>query len=391
MLAIGCQLLRSVRARSRPRQQSADVFRSSTRLIVHHRRRQGQGRQADRRADRQDFIVTEDGQPQDIAFVEFQRLDDRRRCRRTLVANAPAAPAATPAPAPPQPEVASVVQTGSRPPPTGDTRYRNRRLIILFFDLSAMPPAGSDARVSTAALKYLEQQMTPADLLAIMTLRGRRGPREAGLHRRPREAAQVIDVLIYGEDKDGDGVPRLRTSAPRSARTTPSSTSSTPTGSSRRCRRRSRCCGRSRSRSRSSTSRSGLRLNGTDNNAQLRATTNAAIRANVTIYPVDARGLVALAPLGDADSAVARRHRHVHRRARAQRRSTRFQRSQDTLYALAKDTGGKAMFDYNDLSLGIVQAAQAHDQLLHHRLLQHAYRQRRQVPPRARSRWPTPG
>ena len=35
-----------------------------------------------------------------------------------------------------------------------------------------------------------------------------------------------------------------------------------------------------------------------------------------------------------------------------------FQRSQDTLYALAKDTGGKAMFDYNDLSLGIVQAAQ---------------------------------
>src|SRR6202166_4473730 len=38
---------------------------------------------------------------------------------------------------------------------------------------------------------------------------------------------------------------------------------------------------------------------------------------------------------------------------------TKFQRSQDTLYSLAKDTGGKAMFDYNDLSLGIVQAAQA--------------------------------
>jgi hypothetical protein len=36
-----------------------------------------------------------------------------------------------------------------------------------------------------------------------------------------------------------------------------------------------------------------------------------------------------------------------------------FQRSQDTLYSLAKDTGGKALFDYNDLSLGIVQAAQA--------------------------------
>ena len=45
---------------------------------------------------------------------------------------------------------------------------------------------------------------------------------------------------------------------------------------------------------------SGLRLNGTDNTAQLRATTNAAIRSNVTIHPVDARGLVATPPLGDA-------------------------------------------------------------------------------------------
>jgi hypothetical protein len=38
---------------------------------------------------------------------------------------------------------------------------------------------------------------------------------------------------------------------------------------------------------------------------------------------------------------------------------SRFQRSQDTLFALAKDTGGKAMFDYNDLSMGIVQAAES--------------------------------
>jgi hypothetical protein len=43
----------------------------------------------------------------------------------------------------------------------------------------------------------------------------------------------------------------------------------------------------------------------------------------------------------------------------AQNTLTNFQRSQDTLYSLAKDTGGRAMFDYNDLSLGIVQAAQS--------------------------------
>ena len=38
---------------------------------------------------------------------------------------------------------------------------------------------------------------------------------------------------------------------------------------------------------------------------------------------------------------------------------TNFQRSQDSLYALASDTGGKALLDNNDLVSGIVQAEQA--------------------------------
>jgi hypothetical protein len=36
-----------------------------------------------------------------------------------------------------------------------------------------------------------------------------------------------------------------------------------------------------------------------------------------------------------------------------------FQQSQDTLYALASDTGGKALFDFNDLTKGILQAERA--------------------------------
>ena len=82
---------------------------------------------------------------------------------------------------------------------------------------------------------------------------------------------------------------------------------------------------------------SGLRLNGVDNQAQLRATTNAAIRANVSIYPdrrARARGAGAARR---RDAAVARRHRHVHRADRAERddatssgrrtRSTRWRRT----------------------------------------------------------------
>ena len=48
---------------------------------------------------------------------------------------------------------------------------------------------------------------------------------------------------------------------------------------------------------------SGMQLNGIDNQAQLHATVNAAIRGNVAFYPVDARGLVASAPIGDATQA----------------------------------------------------------------------------------------
>jgi VWFA-related protein len=36
--------------------------------------------------------------------------------------------------------------------------------------------------------------------------------------------------------------------------------------------------------------------------------------------------------------------------------TTRFQASQDTMYALATDTGGKALLDNNDLSMGMEQA-----------------------------------
>jgi hypothetical protein len=50
---------------------------------------------------------------------------------------------------------------------------------------------------------------------------------------------------------------------------------------------------------------SGLRLNGIDNQAQLHATVDAAIKAGVSFWPIDARGLVAQAPLGRRDPGLA--------------------------------------------------------------------------------------
>jgi len=103
---------------------------------------------------------------------------------------------------------------------------------------------------------------------------------------------------------------------------------------------------------------SGLRLNGTNNQAQLQATINAAVRAGVAFWPIDARGLVASAPMGDAtQGSPGGVGMYTGATANAQRGI--LQRSQDTLWTLAADTGGKALLDSNDLGAGIVQAQKA--------------------------------
>ena len=103
---------------------------------------------------------------------------------------------------------------------------------------------------------------------------------------------------------------------------------------------------------------SGMQLNGIDNQAQLRATENSAVRAGVSIWPIDARGLVASSPLGDATRG-SQGGSGMYTGAAALAVQSNFAKSQDTLYTLAADTGGKAMLDYNDLGQGIVNAEKA--------------------------------
>ena len=100
---------------------------------------------------------------------------------------------------------------------------------------------------------------------------------------------------------------------------------------------------------------SGMSRTGMDNQAQLRATVNAAVRGNVSFYPVDARGLVAAAPLGDATKGSPG-GQGMYSGTSQRSAQSNFQGQQETLYTLASDTGGKALLDNNDLALGIVQA-----------------------------------
>ncbi len=298
-----------------------------------------------------DFVITEDNEPQDIAFVEFQQLKKSAETG-VPIASAPPPSVMPPTPLEGQPAIIST-------PPSGGIRYQDRKLLVLYFDTSSMF-GGDLIRAYLNARKYVENQMSPSDVMAIMEFKGGAvRVRQDFTDDRPR-LVETINKMIYGEDQDGDGFPdnpELGTAfgqndAEFNIFNTDRQLSALQTAISML-----------RPLPEQKTLiyfASGIRLNGTDNQAQMRATTNAAIRANVTLNPIDARGLVALAPLGDATQRSPG-GLGMFTGALAANVTTNFQRSQDTLYALAKDTGGKAMFDYNDLSAGIVQAADAID------------------------------
>jgi VWFA-related protein len=98
----------------------------------------------------------------------------------------------------------------------------------------------------------------------------------------------------------------------------------------------------------------GVEKTGVDNQSQLRATINTAVQSNVAFYPIDARGLMASAPGGDATKTGAVGSK-LYSGAGQRALSDSFHNQQETLYSLAADTGGKALLDSNDLSLGITQ------------------------------------
>src|SRR2546428_9472450 len=325
-------------------QQPKPAFRATTRLIVQTVTVTDRNGNPVEGLTANDFILTEDGVAQTIALVEFQRIEG------TSGADRPPAPStAVDARVPPTTDT----QISSAPP--GDIRYRNRRLLVLYFDLSAMPPA-DQMRAYTNAQKFVDTRMDPADLVAIMTFQGGAVRVKQDFTDNRAALREAIARLIFGDDLDGDGIPDnpdtgsafgqddaefnifntdRQLSALQTAvamlRPLPEQKALVYFGS-------------------------GLRLNGADNQAQLRATVNEAIRSNASIHPIDARGLVARAPLGDATTRSPGGIGMFSGQL-VQAGMTNFPRSQDTLYALAKDTGGKAMFDYNDLSLGIAQAA----------------------------------
>lgn len=304
-----------------------------------------------------DFTITEDGKPQKIKVFEFQKLEDEAAPQAEALKTREPEPAKSAAPAPAQPPVAKpVVATEISPEKPGDIKYKDKRLLVMFFDMTSMP-IQDQIRAQTAAQKFIRAQMTPSDLMAIMTFSNDVNVVEDFTDDRD-QLQKDIRNLIIGEGQGLDETVSDDSASDTGAAFQQDDTEFNIFNTDRQLSALEtavKMLGSLNEKKALVYFASGMTRNGMDNQAQLQATINAAIRSNVSFYPIDARGLVAQAPLGDATKGSPGGS-GMYSGSSARAVTSNFQGQQETLYTLASDTGGKALLDNNDLSLGIVQA-----------------------------------
>jgi len=289
-----------------------------------------------------DFTVTEDGAEQMIRLFEFQKVPE------TLDAEPPIALS--------QP-LRKLPETKIAAEKPGDIRYQDRRLLVLYFDMTAMPPP-DQARAITAAEDFVRKRMTPADRMALMRFEGGAVRVMADFTADRGRLLSILQTMIVGEAEGFDETTSDDSTPDTGAAFGQDDSEFNIFNTNRQLsalQTAAKMLGQLSEKKSVLYFASGLRLNGVDNQAQLHATINAAVRAGVSFWPIDARGLVAQAPLGDATQGSPG-GKGMYTGGSAMALTSNFQQSQDTLFALAADTGGKALLDNNDLAMGIVQA-----------------------------------
>ncbi|MFN9460198.1 MAG: VWA domain-containing protein, partial [Acidobacteriota bacterium] len=314
-------------AQSPTRDPGLASFSTSSNLVLVNLAAQGRGS-----LKRGDFRIFEDGKPQQIAVFEYQKLDS------------------TPVPPVPIPPLAPLPAPAAAPPAPA---YKDRRLLVLFFDFSSLGIA-EQVRSQQAAARFLATQMTAADLVAVYTFSNRL---KKLVEFTADRAALLAAIQSFG------AVDSLDLAVADADAADPDSFSLDEAefaifNTDRKLAALEDLAKELRAIPEKKAVlyfSSGVSKTGVENQSQLDATTNAAVRAGLSFYPIDARGLMASAPAGDASAASPRGAGVFSGQTQRQRREKEMG-SQETLFSLANDTGGRALLDSNDLSAGIRQA-----------------------------------
>ena len=284
-----------------------------------------------------DFTILEDNKTQQLSSFDVENTD---------IAHTVAQPSSSllgptrPNPAKP-PEAITTQNT---------TQFKDRRLIVLFFDLSSMQPDEID-RAVTAAQTYVDKQMAAADLIAVVSLSN---SLNVNLEFTEDRAALKKTLAGFGTGA-GEGFDAGTTGTTEGTADTGQAFTADDTeynifNTDRRLEAlhsiADRLAGVDQKKSLIYFS-SGMDRTGIENQAQLRAATNAAVRANLAIYTMDIRGLQAMVPGGEAQNASLRGTSPYSGQSTLNQYNSNFS-SQETLVTLAGDTGGRAFLDSND-------------------------------------------
>jgi len=289
------------------------------------------------------FTITDDGKPQKISSFSFADIESVEKAGPENVKPLVVA-------------VDSPPSTTSGSDKIADT-IRDRRMIVLFFDLTSMEQDDLQ-RAHDAAVKFLKQQMTAADLVAVVTFgsnlsvlanftNNRDTLNKAVAQLLPNVSSQISSQL-YAAAQNGEYSVQQYTGDAYTADETEFNVFNTDQKLIA-IEGLANVLSTLPGRKAMVEFTGGITQTGEENRAELQAATDAANRADVSIYSIDARGLYTTPPGGDV-TATAATGNSMFSGASVFHQTDQREDSRDTLATLSTDTGGRAFFDLGDLS-----------------------------------------
>jgi VWFA-related protein len=286
-----------------------------------------------------DFKIYENGKEQQISTFDFESVDMATPLQEATVSGLAAGPTGSKAVVVAKPE-----------------ELRNHRLIVMLFDLTSMQPEDLERSVE-AAQTFLKTKMQAADLIALVSL----GDTLTVDQDFTADKNALINEVGAYNGTEGQGFAQ---GANANSNQVEDTTAYTPDESEYNDLNTDRELFALRAISQSLAKinekksllyfSGGISRDGIENEASIRSTINAAVRADLAIYSVDTRGLQAVGPLGDASTGSLRGTSGYNGAALTNNMSQNYQ-TQEVMSTLSTDTGGKAFFDSNDFAPAFAQ------------------------------------
>ncbi len=283
-----------------------------------------------------DFQIFENNKPQKVISFDYQNVDEAAVLAEKNTVSGKA----------------SIADLLNRNLAADAQQLRDHRLIVMFFDISSMQDEDTDRAIQSAQ-DYVNKQMQPADLVALVSLNTSLSMDQDFT----ADKAVLLKKLGAYNGTDSSG---LSTGGTGTTDGTSDNAASFAADDSEynslntdrellAIRTIAKSLERLEQRKSMLFFSGGITRSGIENQASLRAATNEAAHANMAIYSVDTRGLQALPPVGDASQGSLRGTAADSGQAVRAQFNANFA-SQETLGTLSADTGGKAFFDSNDFA-----------------------------------------